>query len=232
VRTGVTIAAVHRDGGTGVVTVALEDGETVEAAELLVAAGRHVPLEDLGLVSVGVPPNEHGFLDVEDTMRLPGRDWLYAIGDANGRALLTHMGKYQARIATDDILGKATEIRSDGGRSPRVTFTEPQVAAVGYTLSDALAAGLRATAVDAGTSSNAGGSFYGRNAPGMSRLVVDDDRGVLIGATFTGADIHEFLHAATIAVIGEVPVARLAHAVPAFPTRSEVWLRLMEKLGL
>lgn len=231
VRTGVKIAAVRREGDSGPVTVELEGGDTVEGAELLVAAGRHVPLEDLGLTGVGVTPNEHGFLDVDDTMRLPGRDWLYVIGDANGRALLTHMGKYQARIASDEILGKPTELRSDGGRSPRVTFTEPQVAAVGYTLTDALAAGIRASAVDAGTSSNAGGSFYGRGAPGTSRLVIDEDRRVVIGATITGAEVAEFLHAATIAVIGEVPLDRLAHAVPAFPTRSEIWLRLMEKLG-
>jgi dihydrolipoamide dehydrogenase len=232
VRVGVTIESVRRDGDGGPVTVTLEGGEAVEGDELLVAAGRHVPLEELGLETVGVEPNEHGFLDVEDSMRVPGSDWLYVVGDANGHALLTHMGKYQARIAGNEILGKPTELRSDGGRSPRVTFTEPQVAAVGYTLADALDAGIQARAVDVGTSANAGGSFYGHEAPGTSRIVIDDERGVIVGATITGAEIADFLQAATIAVIGEVPLERLFHAVPPFPTRSEVWLQLLEKAGL
>ncbi|MCW3017554.1 MAG: putative pyridine nucleotide-disulfide oxidoreductase [Solirubrobacterales bacterium] len=232
VRTGVRIERVTRQGTEGPATVALQDSSTVTGAELVVAAGRHVPLDDLGLETVGVRANEHGFLDVEDTMRIPGSDWLYVVGDANGRVLLTHMGKYQARLACDQILGRPTELLSDGGLSPRVTFTEPQVAAVGYTLSNALAAGIQARAVDAGTSQNAGGSFYGHDAPGMSRIVIDDERGIIVGATITGAEIADFLHAATIAVIGEVPLRTLWHAVPAFPTRSEVWLRLLENAGL
>jgi dihydrolipoamide dehydrogenase len=232
VRTGVRIVRVERDADTGPVRVVLEGEGIVEAAELVVAAGRHVPLDDLGLVTVGVKPDAHGFVEVEDTMRVPGRDWLYAIGDMNGRALLTHMGKYQARIAADDILGRPTSVRLDGARSPRVTFTEPQVAAVGWTLADALEAGLQARAVDVTTSGNAGGSFYGRNAPGTARLVIDDGRGIVVGATITGADVQDFLQAATIAVVGEVPLDVLWHAVPAFPTRSEIWLRLLEKAGL
>jgi pyruvate/2-oxoglutarate dehydrogenase complex dihydrolipoamide dehydrogenase (E3) component len=232
VRTGVRIERVTRDGGQGPATVTLAGGDTVTAAELVVAAGRHVPLDDLGLDTVGVQGDDRGFLAVEDTMRIPGNDWLYVVGDANGRALLTHMGKYQARVAADHILGRPTALRSDGGRSPRVTFTEPQVAAVGYTLSDALAAGIQARAVDATTSGNAGGSFYGRGAPGTSRIVIDDERGIIVGATITGAEIADFLQAATIAVIGEVPLSTLWHAVPPFPTRSEVWLRLLENAGL
>jgi pyruvate/2-oxoglutarate dehydrogenase complex dihydrolipoamide dehydrogenase (E3) component len=113
-----------------------------------------------------------------------------------------------------------------------VIFTDPQVAAVGHTLASAEEGGLRVRAVDVGTSANAGGSFYGRNAPGTSRLVVDLDRDVVVGATFTGAEVADFLQAATIAVVGEVPLDRLWHAVPSFPTRSEVWLRLLEALGL
>ena len=173
-------------------------------------------------------------VEVDDTLRVDGRDWLYAIGDANGRILLTHMGKYQGRIASDVILGKDARVSplADGMRSPRVVFTDPQVAAVGYTIAAAEEAGLRVRAVDVGTSANAGGSFYGRNAPGTARLVVDLDRHVVVGATFTGAEIADFLHAATIAVVGEVPLERLWHAVPSFPTRSEVWLYLMEEYGL
>jgi dihydrolipoamide dehydrogenase len=165
---------------------------------------------------------------------VPGHDWLYAIGDVNGRALLTHMGKYQGRIAADVILGRDAKLDDTAGGplSPRVVFTDPQVAAVGHTLATAQEAGIDARAVDTETSGTAGGSFYGRKAPGTSRLVVDESRRVLVGATFVGADVSEFVHAATIAVVGEVPLHRLWHAVPSFPTRSEIWLRLLEAYGL
>jgi dihydrolipoamide dehydrogenase len=141
------------------------------------------------------------------------------------------MGKYQGRVAAEVILGRETEIQPQaaGALAPRVVFTEPQVAAVGHTLESALAAGIDARAVDVETSGTAGGSFYGRGASGISRLVVDREQRVLVGATFSGADVAEFLHAATIAVVGEVPLETLWHATPSFPTRSEVWLRLLEQ---
>ena len=148
----------------------------------------------------------------------------------NGRALLTHMAKYQARIASEALLGRAARIESDGALSPRVIFTDPEVAAVGHTLASALEAGIDAHAVDVETSANAGASFRGRNAPGTCRLVVDRSRTVIVGATFTGFETAESLHAATIAVVAEVPLERLRHAVPAYPTRSEIWLKLLEQL--
>jgi pyruvate/2-oxoglutarate dehydrogenase complex dihydrolipoamide dehydrogenase (E3) component len=162
-----------------------------------------------------------------------GHDWLYVVGDANGKALLTHEGKYQARAAADQICGDAdAKIRVGAAPPPRVTFTEPQVAAVGHTLDSAIAAGLRVRAVDVGTESTAGASFHGRGAGGTSRIVVDEDRRVIVGATFVGPDVAEWLHAATIAVVAEVPVDVLWHAIPAFPTRSEVWLNLLQAYGL
>jgi dihydrolipoamide dehydrogenase len=170
---------------------------------------------------------------VDESLRVPGhKAWLYAVGDVNGRALLTHMGKYQARLAADAILGKEARLRSDGGASPRVIFTDPQVGAVGLTLAAAEEAGFRVRAVDVETSGNAGGSFVGRGAPGTARIVVDEERRIVVGATITGAEVAEALHAATIAVIGEVALDDLWHAVPSFPTRSELWLRLLEAYGL
>ena len=169
---------------------------------------------------------------MDDQLRVKGFDWLYAIGDVNGRALLTHMGKYQARLAGDHILGKDVAATADHTEIPRVVFTEPQVASIGLTLAAAKEAGINARAVDVETSGTAGASFVGRNAPGTTRIVVDEDRRVLVGATFVGAETADFLHAATVAVVGEVPMDRLWHAVPAFPTRSEVWLYLMEAYGL
>ncbi len=227
VRLGVSTASVSRNGS---VRLELEGGGSVEADELLVATGRTPRTADVGLDTVGLEPGKP--VEVDDTLRVAGKDWLYAIGDVNGRALFTHMGKYQARLAADAILGKPGSLRSDGGASPRVIFTDPQVGAVGLTLAAAEKAGLRVRAVDVETSGNAGGSFVGRGAPGTARLVVDEDRRVVVGATITGAEIAEALHAATIAVVAEVPLDDLWHAVPAFPTRSELWLRLLEEYGL
>jgi dihydrolipoamide dehydrogenase len=228
VRLGVLATSVTASGGE--VEVELESGGAVRADELLVATGRRPNTADLGLETVGLEPGKP--IEVDDHMR--ASEWLYAIGDVNGRALLTHMGKYQARIAADTILGSGGPcLILDGARAPRVIFTDPQVAAVGYTLAAAQDAGLNARAVEVPTQGSAGASFYGRDdAAGTARLVVDDDAGVVLGATFTGPEVAEFLQAATIAVVAEVPLERLAHAVPAFPTRSEVWLYLMEKLGL
>ena len=230
VRTGVAASAVRAENGR--VTVELEGSAPVTGEELLVAVGRKPSSGEIGLDSVGVEPGERGFIEVDDQLRVGGSEWLYAVGDINGRALLTHMGKYQARIAADHILGKDVAATADHTEIPRVVFTEPQVAAVGRTLAAAQGDGLKVRAVDVDTAGTAGASFTGRNAPGTSRLVVDEDRKVLVGATFVGPETAEFVHGATIAVVGEVPLERLWHAVPSFPTRSEVWLYLMEKYGL
>lgn len=227
VRLEASVSAVSRNGA---VRVRLASGAAVEADEILVAVGRTPRTADLGLETVGLEPG--AYVRADESLRVPGRDWLFAIGDVNGRALLTHMGKYQARLAADAILGKAVRLRSDGAASPRVIFTDPQVGAVGLTLARAEAAGLRVRAVEVETGGNAGGSFVGRGTPGTARLVVDEDRRVVVGATITGAEVAEALHAATIAVIGAVPLDDLWHAVPSFPTRSELWLRLLEAYGL
>ena len=227
VRLQTSVTAVARNGA---VRIELDDGTTSEADEILVAIGRTPRTTDVGVETVGLEPGEHVLVD--ESLRVPGHDWLYAVGDVNGRALLTHMGKYQARLAADAILGKTVRLRSDGGASPRVIFTDPQVGAVGLTLAAATEAGLHVRAVDVETSGNAGGSFVGRGAPGTSRLVVDEERRIVVGATITGAEVAESLHAATIAVVAEVPLEDLWHAVPSFPTRSELWLRLLEAYGL
>jgi dihydrolipoamide dehydrogenase len=230
VRKGAGAVAVRAHDGQ--VKVELDSGDVIPGDELLVAIGRRPNTDDIGVDTIGLEPGKP--IEVDDWMRAPGSDWLYAIGDVNGRALLTHMGKYQARIAADTILGPGGPcLILDGARAPRVIFTDPQVAAVGYTLAHAEEEGLKARAVEVSTQASAGASFYGRDdATGTVRLVVDEEEGVVIGATFTGPEVAEFLQAATIAVVGQVPLERLAHAVPAFPTRSEVWLYLMEQLGL
>jgi dihydrolipoamide dehydrogenase len=214
----------------GPVVIELDDGTTFEADEVLAAFGRRPGTSGIGLETIGI--EAEGPLVVADDLRVPGHDWLYAIGDVNGRVLLTHMGKYQGRLAADTILGREVELRSDGARSPRVIFTDPQVGAVGLTLEGARAEGLDVTHVDVETSGNAGGSFVGHGAAGTSRIVVDTRRRVIVGATITGSEVAEALHAATIAVVAEITLDDLWHAVPSFPTRSELWLKLLEAYGL
>ncbi|HET9094051.1 MAG TPA: NAD(P)/FAD-dependent oxidoreductase [Solirubrobacteraceae bacterium] len=221
---GAKAVAVRRDDSG--LTVELEDGRTAVGDRLLVAVGRRPLSSDLGLESVGL--EGRGFVEVDDGLQVPGLPWLYAVGDVNGRALLTHMGKYQARIAADRILGERAAAVADRAGAPRVVFTDPEVAAVGRTLAAAREAGLDAVAIDLPTEGSAGGSFVGRGAEGTSRFVVDRDRRVLVGATFVGPEMSDFLHAASVAVAAEVPLRRLAHAVAAFPTRSELWLAFLE----
>ena len=224
VRTGAKATKVAREGDT--ITVTTDDGGTADGDQLLVALGRKPSTESLGLDTVGLEPGDP--VEVDMRMRVPGHPWLYAIGDINARALFTHMGKYQGRLAADCVLGHDHAIShgADGPLSPRLVFTDPQVAAVGHTTGTAGDAGLEIDVYDAETSGNAGGSFYGRGAPGTTRFIVDRERRILVGFTITGSEVADFLHAATIAIVGEVPLERLRHAVPAFPTRSEIWLEL------
>ncbi|WP_249012093.1 NAD(P)/FAD-dependent oxidoreductase [Conexibacter sp. DBS9H8] len=224
VHIGRKATAVTRQGQT--TTVTLEDGTEVTGSELLVAIGRRPHSEDLGLESVGL--SGRGPVPVDDQLRVDGVPGLYAVGDINGRSLLTHSGKYQARIAADHILGRPARAWADLAGAPRVIFCDPQVAAVGVTFADAREQGVDAIAIDLPTSGTAGASFYGRGAAGTSRFVVDRDRERLIGVTFVGAEVADFLQAATVAVIGEVSLGRLAHAIAPFPTRSELWLKFIE----
>jgi pyruvate/2-oxoglutarate dehydrogenase complex dihydrolipoamide dehydrogenase (E3) component len=224
IRLGAKAESVDRTGA--IVTVELSDGQRVEAQEILVAVGRRPLTDDLGLETVGLTPGE--VINVDDTLRVADLPWLFAVGDVNGRSLLTHMATYQARVAAQVIAGREARATRDDEGAPRVIFTDPQVAAVGLTLQGAQDRGINARAYDVATSNTAGASFHGRNTPGTSRLVVDEDRSIIVGATFTGTEVAEWLQAATIAVVGEIPMALLREAVPAFPTRSEVWLRLLE----
>jgi dihydrolipoamide dehydrogenase len=224
VELGVKASAVARNGDA--VKVELDDGRSLSADRLLVAIGRKPLTDELGLDTVGLEPG--GYVVVDDHLRVEGVPWLYAVGDVNGRSLLTHSGKYQARIAADCILGEEAVAWADLERSPRVVFTEPQVAAVGLTVEQAQDQGIETEVVDLETNGTAGGSFYGRGTTGPTRFVVDVAREILVGATFVGAEIQDFVQGATFAVVAEVPLSVLAHGIAAFPTRSEIWLKFIE----
>ncbi|MFG2892626.1 dihydrolipoyl dehydrogenase family protein [Streptomyces sp. NPDC048248] len=240
-RTGVEVGEVRREAPGGVVTVVLDSGDEIIADELLIATGRAPRTEDLGLETVGLEPGS--WLEVDDSCRVTGVSggWLYGVGDVNHRALLTHQGKYQARIAGAAISARARRVpiletdrwgahaaTADTAAVPQVVFTDPEVASVGLTAAEAERAGHRIRVVDQDLAAVAGASLYADGYRGRARMVVDLDREVLLGVTFVGPGVGELLHSATIAVAGEVPVERLWHAVPAYPTISEVWLRLLE----
>ena len=198
---------------------------------MLVAVGRRAPTDQLGLDTIGVEPGRGGFVEVDDHLRVPGHDWLYVVGDANGRALLTHQGKYQARLVGDALAGDDVDPAwADERAVPRVVYTDPQVAAVGLTEAQARETGHDVTTVTYNVGHSAGGALLGKGTDGTAKLVIDRMRRTILGATFVGPGVGEMLHAATIAVVSEITLERLWHAVPPFPTVSEVWLRLLEEV--
>jgi pyruvate/2-oxoglutarate dehydrogenase complex dihydrolipoamide dehydrogenase (E3) component len=231
---GARMTAARRDGSDGPVVATLEDGRELTADEILVAVGRRPGMGDLGLDRIGLADKSGRYLDVDDQLRVRGaeRDWLYAVGDCNGRALLTHMGKYQGRLCADVVLGKDVADVADHGIVPRVTFTDPPVCAVGLTEQQARDQGIDVRTVAYGTGDVPGAYTLGTGVSGTSQLVVDGPPRVIVGATFTGPGVQELLHSATIAIAGAVTLDELWHAVPAFPTVSEVWLHLLGAYGL
>jgi pyruvate/2-oxoglutarate dehydrogenase complex dihydrolipoamide dehydrogenase (E3) component len=240
---GVGTERVTRDAG-GEVTVEISDGRRLAGDQLLVATGRAPRTDDIGLDSVGLRPGM--WLTVDDTCRVEGGgDWLYAAGDVNHRALLTHMGKYQARACGDAIAARAKgaltvdpppwspfAATADHMSVPQVVFTDPEVASVGLIHERAVAAGLNVRSVDYEIGNISGASLLADGYKGHARMTVDEDRNVIVGVTFCGPGVSDLLHAATAAIVGEVPLDRLWHAVPSYPTISEIWLRLLETYGL
>jgi pyruvate/2-oxoglutarate dehydrogenase complex dihydrolipoamide dehydrogenase (E3) component len=241
VRTKVSVMELHRPGGAGAIRVVLDSGDELEVDEILFATGRTPNTADIGLETVGLMPG--AWVDVDDSCLARGVDgqWLYALGDANHRALLTHQGKYQARVA-----GAAIGARVQGhtldtapwGRHvatadnlavPQAFFTDPEAGSVGLTVAQARQSGHRFTSVDVDMGRSVpGANFYADGYAGRARMLVDLDHGYLLGVTMVGPGVAELLHSATVAVAGRVPIDRLWHAVPCFPTISEVWLRLLE----
>jgi len=239
VRLSVGTESVHRDEEG--VHIVLSDGSTVTASEVLVATGRSPRSGDIGLETVGLEPGT--WIGVDDTLQVPDVPWLYAVGDVNGRVLLTHQGKYQARAAGDVIAARARGAAVDDGpwgrhvatadhaAAPQVTFSFPEVASVGLTEKAAKDAGIAVQVVDYDLGWVAGASLYEDGFEGQARLVIDTERDVIVGATFVGPEVAELVQTATVAIVGEVPISRLWHAVPAYPTVSEIWLRLLEGYG-
>jgi dihydrolipoamide dehydrogenase len=235
VRLGCGVTAARRDGAEVVLTT--DDGE-FRGDEVLVAVGRRARTTDLGVDTVGLETGK--YLEVDNTLQVHGKPWLYGVGDVNGRRQLTHMGKYQARQAGAAIVARARGEEPDTSdwspfvatadtvATPSVVFTTPQVASVGRTSVEAQKAGLPHRVVEHPIGQISGAGLFADGYTGTAIAVIDTDREVLLGMTFIGPAVAELLQAATIAVVGEVPISRLWHAVPAYPTINEIWLRLLE----
>jgi pyruvate/2-oxoglutarate dehydrogenase complex dihydrolipoamide dehydrogenase (E3) component len=241
VRFGHQPARVERPEPGGPVIVEVDDGSRIEADEVLVAAGRRPVVTDIGLETVGLSPD--GPIRVDSSLRASGvpGGWLYAVGDVNGRNQLTHMGKYQARVAGDVIAARARGLPDDGPAlrataddrgAPQSIFTDPEVCAAGRTEEQARADGFNVRAVEVDIGSVPGAALQADDYTGRAKAVVDEDREVLLGVTIVGPGVVDHLHAATVAVTAEVPLDKLWHAVPAFPTVSEFWLSLLTEYGL
>lgn len=241
VRLSATAQHVARAEGDGApVTITLDGGDVVEADELLVSTGRRANTDDIGLDSIGLEPGKPLRTSNGQLVATGDDEWLFAAGDVTGEVLLTHQGKYQARLLGDRLAAEARGERPDlepWGRHaptadvravPQVVFTDPEVAMVGLTAADAAKRGLRVRQVEYDIGHVAGAALVADGYTGRASMLVDLDSETLVGATFVGQQVAELLHSATIAVVGEVPLARLWHAVPSYPTISEVWLRLME----
>lgn len=234
VHTFTEVTSVRRPGGIdpglgrvkgGAVTVRTSESELIEAEELLLATGRRPDLDRLNLDSVNVDAAAvaHG-----DHAGLP--DWLHVIGDASGGPALTHMGKYRARLLAERLVDTGSDDSPAAAPVPQVVFTEPQVGSVGLTEAQARAAGHTVRAAEVEFNDVAGAALLRDDLTGRAKLVTDAVTGLVLGATFVGPAAGELLHAATVAIVGQVPVSTLEHAVVAFPTASEVWLHLLEKL--
>jgi pyruvate/2-oxoglutarate dehydrogenase complex dihydrolipoamide dehydrogenase (E3) component len=213
VLTGVRARQVSHDGTE--FTVLLDgSAEPLRAERLLVATGRHVELAGLGVETVGLDPTA-GTVRTDGQMRAAERLW--AVGDITGRGAFTHVSMYQAQIAVRDILGSPGP-DADYRALPRVTFTDPEIAAVGLTERQARDRGLRVRTAVLPNASSTRGWIHGPGGEGFVKLVEDADRGVLIGATSAGPAGGELLYGLNVAVHAEVPVERLQHMIYTYPT--------------
>ncbi|HEX5143314.1 MAG TPA: NAD(P)/FAD-dependent oxidoreductase [Mycobacterium sp.] len=212
VRADVSAAGVGYDDGQ--FTVALQGGDVLAAQHLLVATGRRTDLAALGVGAVGLD-DQARTIEVDERMRAADRLW--AIGDVTGKGAFTHVSMYQGRIAAADILGQDGEV-ADYRAVPRVTFTDPEVGAVGLTEATARRDGLRVRTGLVRLPSTARGWIHKIGNDGFIKLVEDADRGILIGATSAGPSGGEVLSALALAVHAEVPTDRLRQMIYAYPT--------------
>lgn len=210
VEAGVEIKRVTHDGSFRVAT----DRGEIEAAQLLVAAGRRPNLHGIGVETVGLDPDARA-LETDERQRLGDRLW--AVGDITGQGAFTHVSMYQGEVVVRDVLGRPGPA-ADYRAVSRVTFTDPEVGAVGMTERQARDAGLDVRVGHADLEESSRGWIHQVGAEGLLKLVADGDRGVLVGATSVGPSGGEVLGLLALAVHAEVPLERLASMHYAYPT--------------
>lgn len=211
------------------VMVEVDNGEPLPADHVLIAVGRRPRVAAIGLGSVVGA----GELRTDEWLRVSGaEDWLYAIGDVNGRAPYTHGANYHAAILSEYLLGDASSggARGDRTATPRVMFTVPNLAAVGMTEGQARERDIDVLTSEWDLADVAAPFSHGHEHPGWAKLVVDGSDRRLIGATFVSAAAGEMIHAATIAIVAGLTIDELRHAIAPFPTHSEVWTPLVSQL--
>ena len=216
-RVGVGITNVTRSTD-GEVTMTLADGTEVQAAEILVAAGRTPNLRGIGLDTIGLDETARPTITTDEHMRVLGTDRLWAVGDIAGRGAFTHMAVYEAGIAGDDLLGVANPRVAESHALSRVTFTEPEVGSVGMNEDQARAAGINVKVGLANSASSSRGWLHGHGNEGLMKLIVDADRDILVGASSVGPRGGEVLSMFNLAVHARIPVAQLRSMIYAYPT--------------
>ncbi|KAH7109596.1 hypothetical protein B0J11DRAFT_601456 [Dendryphion nanum] len=243
------VSGIDKRGPNDLV-VELSDGTSISGSVILNATGRRPRTHDFGLESIGLV-GEGAPLETDASFAVPiphdTEPWLYAIGDVNGLAPTTHMGVYQARIASNAILSSIrdkhpsvninppsgvfiTEAKPSANIFPQVIFTEPNIGAVGHTLTSAQAVGLKVRVADSDFSIP-GAWLYGDDQPAWARWVIEEGTNKLVGATFCCIEGSEFVNASQVAVVQGLTLQEMVHVVPPFPTRGEIWTYLLDAAG-
>ncbi|GAA4888918.1 NAD(P)/FAD-dependent oxidoreductase [Pseudonocardia sp. C8] len=227
VRLGSEARAARRDGADTVVE--LDDGTTVRTDVTVLGAGRRPRTDDLGLEQSGIHPDASGALPVDEHCRAaPG---LWALGDATAVALFTHVAQYQARVATDTILGRPRT--AEYTAIPRVVFAHPEIAAVGLTHAQATERGIDAVSTELDLPGALARPWtYDTSPQGTLGLLVDRARRILIGAWVVAPLASEWIHTAALAIRARIPLETLLDGIPQFPTYNEAYRAALEQLDL
>ena len=224
IRLGRPLTSVRLEGGRRVVT--LDDGEELSGEALVIGTGRKPRTEGLGLDTIGVDADQGG-IPVDERCRVT--DGVWAVGDVTGISLFTHTGKYQARIATADILGK--DVKADYRAVPRVVFSDPEIAAVGLTEEKAREQGIEAMGATVDLVQAIARPYtYEEKPRGTLGIVADRKRQVLVGAWAVAPLASEWIHYAVLAIRAEVPLEVLRDTIPQFPTYMEGYLSALHAL--
>jgi dihydrolipoamide dehydrogenase len=248
--TSTAVTKVNRleDGSLTIEVESAGQTKSYTASEILVATGRIPTTQNIGLENLGLALSSDAPLIVDDSLLMTSipsnkdTPWLYATADVTGRALMSHTSKYHGRVAGNAIIARSKGTFQEGVGSvqasadhyavPQVIFSDPQVASVGLIRDEAKSRGFSIRAITAPVQTLGANLHAEGYEPGWAQWVVDAQSDVLLGATFVGSGVADLLHASTVAIVGKMTLEQLVHAIPPFPTMSEVYLNLLDAAGL